>query len=157
MHPGLTHSPLLDFLCSNGKNVQHLDHNGRDRVRHSFIWRHFNVCVQTSEKCFYALEHLKKCVLVRPNILSSLRIICITMVRTKVSRRAHTERRTANPIKMTFAGESTCQVNERPNLGLSSCSEVCIPSRHLLQVSRRRREERSLLGRATSHCCIETD
>jgi len=32
---------------------------------------------------------------------------------TKVLGRVHTERRTANPIKITFAGEHTYQVNMR--------------------------------------------
>jgi hypothetical protein len=35
---------------------------------------------------------------------------------TKVLRRVHTERRTPNPIKITFAGENTCQINERVDL-----------------------------------------
>jgi hypothetical protein len=31
----------------------------------------------------------------------------------KLLRGVHTERRTANPIKITFAGENTCQMNMR--------------------------------------------
>jgi hypothetical protein len=111
LQQGLTHSALFDFCCSDGENVEDLDHYCRDRVHHSLIWRHFSVCVQTSEKCFYALEYLKKSVLVRANVLSCLRIVRITMDRTKVLRRIHTERRTPNPIKITFAGENTCQIN----------------------------------------------
>jgi hypothetical protein len=36
---------------------------------------------------------------------------------TKVLRRAHTERSTENPIKITFAGGNTCQINMRIDLG----------------------------------------
>ena len=113
----LTRSALLHFFGRNSNKVEDLNHDSGDCVHHSLIWCHFSVYIQTTEKGFYALEHLKKCILVRANILSSLRIICITMVRTKASRRAHTERRTANPIKITFAGENTCQINERLDLG----------------------------------------
>jgi hypothetical protein len=74
------------------------------------IWRRFSVCVQTLEKCFYALEHLKESILVRANILCCLRIVRITMDHTKVLGRVHTERRTPNPIKITFAGENTYQI-----------------------------------------------
>jgi hypothetical protein len=116
LQQGLTHSAMFDFFCSDGENVEDLNHNCRDRVHHSLIWRHFNVCVQTSEKCFYALEHLEECVLVRTNVLSCLRIVTIvliTMDSTKVLRRVHTERSTPNPIKITFAGGNTCQINMR--------------------------------------------
>ena len=110
----LTYSAFFDFFCSDGKDIEDLGHNCRDRIHHSFIGRHLSVYVQTSEKCFYALEHLKKSVLVRTNVLSCLRSFasCIMMDRTKVLR-LHTERRTANPIKITFAGGNTCQINVR--------------------------------------------
>jgi hypothetical protein len=75
LRQGPTHSALFDLICGNGENVEDLNHNCSDRVHHSLIWRRFSVCVQTSEKCFYALEHLKKSVLVRANVLSCLRII----------------------------------------------------------------------------------
>ena len=55
--------------------------------------------------------------MVRANILSCLKIVRITMVRTKVLRRVHTERRVANPIKITFAGENICQINVSVDLG----------------------------------------
>src|SRR6266849_8985354 len=113
----LTCSALLHFFCRNSDKVEDLYHNCCNRVHHSFIWCHFSVYVQTSEKCFYAFEHLKKSVLVRANGLSCLRIVRITMNRTKVLRRVHTERRTPNPMKITFAGENTCQINERVDLG----------------------------------------
>jgi hypothetical protein len=113
----LTHSALFDFFCSDGQNVKDLNHYCRDRVHHSLIWYRFSVRVQTSEKCFYALEHLKESVLVRANVFSCLRIVRITKERTKVLRRVHTERSTPNPIKITFAGENTCQINERVDLG----------------------------------------
>jgi hypothetical protein len=35
------------------------------------------------------------------------------MERTKGLRKIHTERRTANPVKITFAGENTCKINTR--------------------------------------------
>jgi hypothetical protein len=98
---------LLDFFCCNSNKVEDLNHYCRDCVYHSLVWYHFSVYVQTSEICFYALEHFKKCVLVRANGLSCLRINCITIDRTKVLRRLRTERRTANPIKITFAGVNT--------------------------------------------------
>ena len=113
LQKGLTHSALFDFFRSEGKNVEDLNHYCRDRVHHSLIWRHFSVFVQTSEKCFYALEHLKKSVLVRANVLSCLVIIRITIDRTKVLKRVHTERRTPNPVKITFAGVHTCKINMR--------------------------------------------
>jgi hypothetical protein len=34
-----------------------------------------------------------------------------------VLRRVHTEKRTPNPIKITFAGENTCKINLRVGLG----------------------------------------
>ena len=103
----LTCSALLDFFCCNSNEVEDLNHNCRDCVHHSLIRCHFGVYVQTLEKFFYALEDLKESVLVRADGLSCLRIICITIDRTKVLRTVHTERRTANPIKITFAGENT--------------------------------------------------
>jgi hypothetical protein len=99
---------MFDFFCSDGQNVEDLNHDCRDRVHHSLIWCRFSVCVQTSEKCFYTLQHLKESVLVRANALSCLRIVRITMDSTKVLRRVHTESSTPNPIKITFAGENTC-------------------------------------------------
>jgi hypothetical protein len=44
------------------------------------------------------------------------------MNRTKGLRKIHTERRTANPIKITFAGENTYKINMRVNPG-----EVHVP------------------------------
>jgi hypothetical protein len=113
LQQGLTHSALLDFFCSDGNNIEDFNHYGRDRLHHSLIWRHFSVYVQTPEKCFYALEQLEESVLVRANVLSCLRIVRITIDRTKVLRRVHTERRTPNPMKITFAGENTYQINMR--------------------------------------------
>jgi hypothetical protein len=106
LQQGLTHSALFDFFRSDGDNVKNLNHYCRDCVHHSLIKRHFSVYVQTSEKSLYALEQLKKSILVRANVLSCLRIVRITMDPTKILR-LHTERRTANPIKITFAGENT--------------------------------------------------
>jgi hypothetical protein len=106
LQQGPTHSALFNFLCSDSENVEDLSHYCCDRVHHSFIWRHFSVRVQTSEKCLYALEQLKKSVLVRANVLSCLRTIHITMDHTNVLR-LRTERSTPNPIKITFAGENT--------------------------------------------------
>jgi hypothetical protein len=117
LQQGLTHSAFFDFFCGDGKNVEDLNHNCCDRVHHSLIGRCFSVCVQTSEKCFYTLEHLEERILVRANILSCLRIVRMTMDRTKVLGKVHTERSTPNPINITFAGENTCQINERVDLG----------------------------------------
>ena len=102
----LTCFGLLDFFCYNSNKIEDLDHYCRNCVQHSSIWRHFGVYVQTSEKCFYVLEHLKESVLVRANRLGCLGIVCIVMDRTKVLRRVHTEIRTENPVKITFAGEN---------------------------------------------------
>jgi hypothetical protein len=113
LQQGLTHSTLLDFFCHDAQNIEDFDHYFCGRVHHSSIWRHFSVCVQTSEKCFYALEHLKESVLIRTNVLSCLRIFRITMDRARVLRRVPTERRTPNPMKITFAGENTYQINMR--------------------------------------------
>jgi hypothetical protein len=113
LQQGLTHSAMFDFFCRDGQNIEDLNHDCRDRVYHPLIWRHFSVYDQTPEKCFYALEHLDESVLVRADVLSCLRTVRITMDRTKVLRRVHTERRTANPINITFAGENTCQINMR--------------------------------------------
>jgi hypothetical protein len=88
------------------------------------IWCHTSVYVQTSEKRFYALEHLKKCVLVRADGLSCLKIICITIERTKAIARLHTERRTANPINITFAGENTFKQISECRSWTSSCPEA---------------------------------
>jgi len=106
---GLTYSTLFHFFCSDGENVKNFNYYCRDRVQHSLIWRHFSVYVQTSEKCFYALEHLEECVLVRANVLSCLRIVRITTDRMKGLRKVHTENSTPKPIKITFAGGNTCQ------------------------------------------------
>ena len=126
LQQGLTYSTLFDFFCSDSENVEDLTHYCCDRVHHSLIWHHFSVCVQTAEKCFYAFKHLIKGVLVRANVLCCLRFVHITMDRTKVLRKVHTERRTVNPITITFAGGNTCQINkyERVDLGQSSCSEA---------------------------------
>jgi hypothetical protein len=65
------------------------------------------------EKAFYALEHLKKSVLARANILGCLRAVRITIDRTKVLSRIHTEKRTPIPAKIAFAGENTCEISMR--------------------------------------------
>jgi hypothetical protein len=110
----LTCSAFLDLFCCDSDKVEDFDHYGRDCVHHSFSWCYFNVYVQTSEKCFYALEHLRKSLLIRANRLGCLRIIrIIGMDHMKVLRRVHTKRRTPIPTKITFAGENTCQINMR--------------------------------------------
>ena len=103
----LTRSALLGFFCCDSNEIEDLDHYCGGCVHHSSIWCHFSVYVQTSEKCFYGLEHLQESVLVRADGLSCLRIVRITMDSTKVLERVHTEK-TENPIKITFAGERTC-------------------------------------------------
>ena len=123
LQQGLTYFVLFNFFCSNGKNIEDLDHYCHDRVQHPLTWRHFSVYVQTSEKCFYALKHLKKSVLVRANVLGRLIIICITMDRI-IALRLHTERRTANPIKITFAGENTFKHFRGRRSRTSPCSEA---------------------------------
>jgi len=65
------------------------------------------------EKGFHALEHLKKSVLARANIFDCLKAVRITMNRTIVLRRIHTERRTPIPTKIVFAGENTCETTLR--------------------------------------------
>ena len=57
------------------------------------------------------------------NLLSCLRIICITMDCTKVLRAVHTERRTMNPIKITFASENTFKQISECTSQMSSCPE----------------------------------
>ena len=111
-----TYSALFDFFRNDGENVENFNHYCRNRVHHSLIWRHVSVCVQTSKKCFYALEYLRKHLLVGANVLGCLRIVRITMDCTKVQRRVRTERSTENPINITFAG-NTCQINMRVDLG----------------------------------------
>jgi hypothetical protein len=68
------------------------------------------------EKAFYALEHLKKSVLARADIFGCLRAVSITINRTKV-KRIHTERMTAIPAKIAFAGENTCKISMKTDLG----------------------------------------
>jgi hypothetical protein len=65
------------------------------------------------EKRFYALEDFKKSVLARANILGCLGAVRITMDRTKILSRIHTERSTPIPAKIAFAGENTCKTNMR--------------------------------------------
>jgi hypothetical protein len=60
------------------------------------------------KKGFYALEHLKKSVLAREDILGCLRAVHITIDQAKVLKRIHTERRTPIPAKIVFAGENIC-------------------------------------------------
>jgi hypothetical protein len=80
LQQGLTRSALFDFFCSDGKNVEDLNHYCHDRVHHSLIWRHPVHVSRRRKKCFYALEHLKKgdtlfemferMLLVRANVLT---------------------------------------------------------------------------------------
>jgi hypothetical protein len=65
------------------------------------------------KKSLYALKDFKKSLLARPNILGCLRYDLITMDRTRVLRRIHTERRTPIPAKIAFAGENTCKTRVR--------------------------------------------
>jgi hypothetical protein len=65
------------------------------------------------EKSIYALEDLKKSVLVSANTFGCLKAVRITMDRTKVLRRIHTEIRTPIPTKIAFAGENTCKISKK--------------------------------------------
>jgi hypothetical protein len=73
----LTGSALFEFLCSNCKDVKDLDQYCHDCVHHFLIWGQFNVYLEPSEKRFYALEHFNECVLIRADILNSLRVLVL--------------------------------------------------------------------------------
>jgi hypothetical protein len=73
----------------------------------------FSVDIQSLEKSFYALEHLKKRVFVRANILGCLRAVRIMMSRKKVLRRVHTERRTPTLAKIAIEGGNACKISIR--------------------------------------------
>jgi hypothetical protein len=109
----LTHPSLSDLFSCNSKNVEHLHHNFRDYIHHFLVKCRFRINLESLEKAFYALEHLKKSVLARANILGCLRAVRITIDRTKVLSRIHTEKRTPIPAKIAFAGENTCEISMR--------------------------------------------
>jgi hypothetical protein len=71
------------------------------------------VGLEASEKHFDALEDVDKSVLTCSNILSCLRDAGVTMARTELLKRLHTERRTPTPAKITLAGGNTCHMNVR--------------------------------------------
>jgi hypothetical protein len=98
----------------------------------TLIWRHFSVCVQTLEKCFYAIEYLKKSVLIHANVLSCLVIVCITTNRTKVLRE-HTERTENDRINMRVdLGQVYVQEHTEPTPSLSVGSSHCrVIMRHI--------------------------
>src|SRR6266849_2165131 len=100
----LTQPSLSDLFGCNSENVENLRHYFYDYIHHFLVKRGFQVGVnfQSLEKSFDALEDLKKSILSRTNILGCLRVVRITMDRTKVSRRIHTKRRTPIPAKIAF-------------------------------------------------------
>jgi hypothetical protein len=106
----LTHPSLSHLFSCNSKNIENLHHDFGDYIHHFLVICRFSVDLQSLEKRFYALEQLKKSFLARANILGCLRVARITMDRTKVLRRIHTERRTPIPAKIVFAGENTCKI-----------------------------------------------
>src|SRR6267154_5776548 len=74
-----THPPLSDLFSCNSKNVKDFHQYFSDYVHHFLVKCRFSVDHQSLEKCFYALEHLKKSVLARADIPDSLRPVRITM------------------------------------------------------------------------------
>jgi hypothetical protein len=72
--------------------------------------------LKSLEKSFYSLEHLKKSILTRVNILSNLRDAGITMDRTRALRKIHTKRRIPTPAKIAFAGENTYKITVRVHI-----------------------------------------
>jgi hypothetical protein len=105
----LTYPSLSDPFSCNSKDVQDLHHCFGDYVHHFLVECRFRVNFESLEEAFYALEHLKKSILACANILGCLRTVRITIDRTKILRKIHTERSTPIPAKIAFAGENTCK------------------------------------------------
>ena len=104
----LTCSALLDFVCRNSNNVKDFGHYFCDCIHHFLIQCRSNVDLQPLEKGFQALKDLKKSVLACADILSCLKSDRITVDRTNILERIHTERRTPTAVKMAFAGGNAC-------------------------------------------------
>src|SRR5579863_7688845 len=68
----LTRSALFDFLCRDRNNGKHLDHDFDYYVCHPRGWWHFDICLQTSEEVFHALEDCSESVLTIRDGLSRL-------------------------------------------------------------------------------------
>ena len=68
----LTRSVLFDFLCHNRKNGKHLDHDFDYYVCHPRGWWHFDICLQSPEEVFYALEDRDEYALIIRDGLSRL-------------------------------------------------------------------------------------
>ena len=109
----LTRPSLSDLFSCNSKNVQNFHHYFGDYIHHFLVKCRFSINLESLEKSLYSLEDLKKSVLARANILGNLRVVRITMDRTKILRRTHTERRTPIPTKIAFAGENTYRISMR--------------------------------------------
>jgi hypothetical protein len=131
----LTHSALLDLLHRDPKNGQNFNYYLNDHIHHFRGRWHLRVHLETSKKTFNALKDVHKSVLACTNVSSRLINVFVTIASAKKSR-IHTERRTPIPVKITFAGANTCQINmrvknsdKRKNLG--------IPGQHPLQLSQK--------------------
>ena len=68
----LTRPSLSDLFSCNSKDVEDLDHYFRDYFHHFLVECRSNVNLESLEKSFYALEYLKKGVLILANILGCL-------------------------------------------------------------------------------------
>lgn len=73
---------LLHFYRGVRKNVQDLDHYLHHHVRHRRSWGHLGVNFESFKEIFEALKDIDKDVLAFFDILSSLRILNVTSVRT---------------------------------------------------------------------------
>jgi hypothetical protein len=84
----LTRSALIDLLCRDRKNRQHLHHYFHDHIHHLRRRCYLSVDLETQEKILHALEDINERVLTRTGILSRLTPRCQNS-RAKLKRGKH--------------------------------------------------------------------
>ena len=107
---------MLDLLRRNPEDRENLDHDLDKYIHHLCRWWHLCVNLNTSEKHFDALEHVDKGVLSCSGMHSCLRDVGVTVARTELLRRLHTDSRTPKPAKITLADGNTCQMDVSADL-----------------------------------------
>jgi len=92
VRPGLTRSPSFDFLCRNGKEINHLNGNIHYYTPHSVSRWDTRIGFQPLEKVFDPAEEVDEHVLMGPGIFCRLEDLCVTMWPLQANQRGNRPR-----------------------------------------------------------------
>jgi len=99
-----TQPSLLDFFCRQSEHRQQFDHNFDDRFNHGGCGSDLRINLQPTCEIFDTFKDIKKGIVAFPDVFGRLADSYIIIGYAERSRVTLTERRTAIPEKITFAG-----------------------------------------------------